>query len=157
MSFKEELIEIIEMMGLNEENATKAISLFEAHVEKRVLEEVGTIRESVMEDLTAKVDEYLGEHVTDAIEEAESEIEELKRMMVIALTGGPEARAELLRKIGALARKNAVSASTESDWGAESPDASAANRASITPHHEDYEDHRAMASYIRAIDRHVRK
>jgi hypothetical protein len=154
---RNELINLIEMMGLNEENAAKAIACFEAHIENRVLEEVESIRESVMGDLMAKIDEYLGEHVTDSIEEAESEIEELKRMMVIALTGGPESRAELLRKIGALARKNAVSASADSDWGAESPDASAANRASISPHHEDYEDHGPMANYMRAIDRHVRK
>jgi len=86
----ETLINLIEMMGLNEENAAKAIACFEAHVENRVLEEVESIRKSVFEELSTKIDEYLGEHVTDAIEEAESEIEELKRMMVIGLTGGPE-------------------------------------------------------------------
>ena len=156
---RNELINLIEMMGLNEENAAKAIACFEAHVENRVLEEVESIRKSVFEELSTKIDEYLGEHVNDAIEEAESEIKELKRLMILAVTelGGAEARDALLRKIGALARKNAVSASTDSDWGAESPDASAANRASITPHHEEYEDHGPMANYMRAIDRNVRK
>jgi hypothetical protein len=106
-----------------------------------------------MEELTEKLDEYLAEHVTDAITEAEDSISELKRLMILAVTelGGIEARDALLRKIAALSRANALSTASGSDWSGEAPDQSAQNRASISGHsNEDVEHEKETA--LRVFD-----
>ena len=134
-----QIVEELHKMGLSDENAEKARLIFRHAIDEEVAYQA--------ECLTAKIDEYLCEHVKrqyDNLAESTSELAQL--VMDLTQAGTAEARRAVILRISALSKAMACSAAKDSDWGGEAPDDAEANRRSITPHNEDY------ASYVQKKD-----
>jgi hypothetical protein len=139
---REDLGEVLQTAGLNEENAAKALVIFEAAVATRVEEISEVLTEQIStliaeqftehrDSLIESIDEYYEEMVT-AINEATDGVSELRNLMLlsVAVIGGQEKANEFIKKVSALARAGSLSSSSGA-WAQGAPDDSVSNRATI--------------------------
>ncbi len=123
------LKETIKTAGLNEENAEKAMLMFEAMVVERLETLTEAIEAKVIGNLREEIDAYITEEMSPYIDESVDEFRNLMRLAV-ATIGGQDAVAAFIKRVAALARAGSLSSSS-GDWAVAAPDDSASNRATI--------------------------
>jgi hypothetical protein len=123
------LKETIKTAGLNEENAKKAMLMFEAMVIERLEALTEAIEAKVIGNLREEIDAYITEEMAPYIDESVDELRNLMRLAV-ATIGGQDAVAAFIKRVAALARAGTLSASS-GDWAAAAPDDSVSNSATI--------------------------
>jgi hypothetical protein len=118
-------------LGLSEANAEKAQLLFKNVIDNRVMEKVA----DQVEFLSAKIKEYMEEHVYRAIgrlEEGRAEL--LQLMMDLVNAKDAEGRRSVLLRLSAATKAAAMSGpGAGGDRSAEAPDDADHNRSTITP------------------------
>jgi hypothetical protein len=127
--------------------------LFESAVENRV--------STLLSEHVGKIDQALDAYLEQEFDESVADIRKLC-LLAVSEIGGPEAVDAFIKKVAALARAGALSASS-SEWAQGSPDDSASNRDSIhgggvAVRKENVEAEGALTEqYVDAISRTVRR
>ena len=144
--------------GLNADNIVKAHVLFE----NAVLAKVADVEDGLITMFEAHKNQLVRDIGRFLEQEFDESVEDIRKLCLLAVSeiGGPEAVESFIKKVAALARAGALSASS-SEWAQGSPDDSATNRDSIcggvAVRKEHVEGEGVLTEYVDAISRTVRR